>query len=111
MKKEVYGYRLYFDTRSMRFECDSEKTPVNMDECDLDKTTSWFETLEFAKRARESLNKRYKSDEDVFICKTCHKPFFCTKNDQKWFIDKGMHLPKNCITCRKLNKRSNRKGA
>lgn len=41
-------------------------------------------------------------------CVDCNKPFTITSNHAKWFLDRGLELPKRCKECRE--KRRNRKG-
>ena len=43
----------------------------------------------------------------IIKCLDCNKPFTISTDHEKWFIDKGLELPKRCKECR--NKRHSRK--
>lgn len=43
----------------------------------------------------------------IVKCLDCNKPFTISPNHEKWFMDKGLELPKRCRECR--NKRRSRK--
>lgn len=43
----------------------------------------------------------------VTKCVDCNKPFTLTSDHAKWFLDRGLELPKRCKECR--DKRRNRK--
>lgn len=36
----------------------------------------------------------------VIKCVDCNKPFTITSGHAKWFLDKGLELPKRCKECR-----------
>lgn len=36
----------------------------------------------------------------VTKCVNCNKPFTITSSHAKWFLDKGLELPKRCKECR-----------
>lgn len=36
----------------------------------------------------------------VIKCMDCNKPFTLTSSHAKWFLDKGLELPKRCKECR-----------
>jgi hypothetical protein len=40
----------------------------------------------------------------------CDQAFTLTPNEQKWFIDRGMHLPARCRACRQLKKQQRSHG-
>lgn len=44
----------------------------------------------------------------VIKCVNCNKPFTLTSSHAKWFLDRGLELPKRCKECR--TKRRNEKG-
>jgi len=44
----------------------------------------------------------------VLICTECGQGFILTPEHEKWFLDKGLKLPKRCPECR--NKRHSQKG-
>ena len=43
----------------------------------------------------------------IIKCLDCNKPFTISTDHEKWFINKGLELPKRCKECR--NKRRSRK--
>ena len=44
----------------------------------------------------------------VLTCIECGKEFILTPEHEKWFLDKGLKLPKRCFGCR--NKKRSQRG-
>lgn len=43
-------------------------------------------------------------------CKDCGTQFTITEENQKWFEEKGFHLPERCVECRKKRKNATKVG-
>ena len=42
-------------------------------------------------------------------CKDCGKDFVITVDDQKWYIERNLTLPKRCKDCRRINREKAKK--
>lgn len=41
---------------------------------------------------------------ELIKCKDCGKGFLLSPEKKQFFLDRGLHLPKRCPTCRKARK-------
>lgn len=41
---------------------------------------------------------------DVIKCKDCGKGFLLSSDKKRFFLDRGLHLPKRCPECRRLRR-------
>ncbi len=91
------GYKCFYNINTKKFEC--ENVPSEVGDYTPDGTIFWSESYESALAAINNHNEH--SLDEIFVCKNCNQPFFLTKDEQEWFIDRGLNLPKRCYCCRR----------
>ena len=72
-------------------------------------TDGYFDSLVYAKMGVHTVNKKI-ADGCLLVkkCVDCGKYYFMTIDEEFWFKDRGLSVPKRCLMCRRDRKKRER---
>lgn len=95
---EFYGYKVFYNRETLKYECENEKTLVGSK---YEPTTNWFNSFNVAKEVVRKCNEQLElGTRKVIICTDCGTIFDMDYNEIEWYRDRGFVLPKRCSNCR-----------
>ena len=64
-----------------------------------------IQTLEYARRYAEECNYILtKGGAEVIQCKDCGRYYVLFNSEKDWFVNRELHIPKRCPTCRRARR-------